>query len=130
MLPSPGCRQAFRIQHLRTNTRIGERTAECADGLTSLAAERADAGDLNAMVRNHGSMENRRHSVQDFTDDEDRCRVRTGHTSRNLSAITHLAIAIFRHPGQFPYLPPANRDYAREPQAAGDAILHPLLPPR
>ncbi len=85
----PGRRQAFWIQHLRTDTKTGKRAEECADGLTSLAAEQADAGDLNALVRNHGSMENRRHSVQDFTDDEDRCRVKTRHTPRNLSALIH-----------------------------------------
>ncbi len=32
--------------------------------------------------------------------------------------------------GSGPGTPPANYDYAREPQAAGDAILHPLPPPR
>ena len=90
---------------------------------TSLDAERAGPEELLALVRNHWHIENRLHSVRDFTYDEDRCRAYVRHLPRNLACLTNVAIAIVRCDGRFRYLPEANRHYAARAQEALDALL-------
>ena len=118
-------KQAFRIERERHLLKQDKASRETAYGLTSLSAERAGPEQLMALVRHHWHIENRLHSVRDFTYDEDRCRVRTRHLPRHLACLTNAAISIVRHGGRFNFLPPANRHYAARPQEALDTILTP-----
>ena len=68
--------QVFRL--VRERTAGGVTVTETAYGVTSLTRERADAGRLLELVREHWSIENGLHHVRDVTLGEDACRVRTG----------------------------------------------------
>ena len=118
-----GRRQAMRIEREREIIKTGKRSVEVTWSLTSLGAERAGPEELLALVRTHWHIENRLHSVRDFTYDEDRCRAYVRHLPRNLACLTNAAIAIVRGTGRFRYLPEANRHYAARAQEALDAIL-------
>ncbi len=121
-----GRRQALRIEREREICKTQERRVETTWCLTSLGPERADPERLLALVRDHWVIENRLHYVRDFTYDEDRCRVPVRPLPRNLSCLTHAAIAIVRGGGHFNCMPEANRHDAARAQDARDTIL---LPP-
>ena len=90
---------------------------------TSLGADQAGPDELARLVRGHWEVENRLHSVRDFSYDEDRCRAAARHLARNLAALSNAAISIVRVLGRFRHIPPAHRHYAARPQDALDAVL-------
>ncbi len=79
-LDFPGVAQCFKLTRTRTvrDRATGERktTAQTVCGVTSLPRERADAGQLLAIVRAHWGIENNVFHVRDQTMGEDACRVR------------------------------------------------------
>ena len=74
-------------------------------------------------MRNHWHIENRLHSVRDFTYDEDRWRAGVRHLPRNLACLTNAATAIVRCKRRFHYLPEANRHYAARVQLRDEDIV-------
>lgn len=122
----PGRCQAMRIERWRETIKSNKQSTEIAYALTSLPAHRADAKQLNTLVREHWHIENSNHYVRDFTYDEDRCRARVRNMPQNLAALTNLAISIIRLQGKFDYIPQSNRYYAARTQEALDLILKPL----
>ncbi len=115
----------MRIERERRLPKQGTQRRETAYGLTSLDAARAGPEEIAALVRRHWEIENRLHSVRDFTYDEDRGRAHVGNLPRHLACPTNAAISIVRREGRFRHLPPANRHYAVRPQEALDAVLKP-----
>jgi len=119
----PGRHQAFRIVRERTVLKTGKTTTETVYGVTSLSSDMAGPSEVLARGRGHREIENRVHYVRDFSDDEDRGRIRKGRLSRNLACLTNAAIPIVRLKGRFRHQPQANRHYA----AAQDEALHEVL---
>lgn len=88
----PFVRQAFRL--VRQRTVKGRTTAETVYGITSLPRDRAGAGRLLKLVRQHWSVESL-FWVRDVTFGEDACRARTGATTPvALSALRNAAITL------------------------------------
>ena len=86
----PGLKQGV---ELRRERRVkGAVTVEVSYAITSLPAERADAGRLLAFVRDHWKVENRLHWVRDATLGEDACRVRSGSAPQVLAALRNAAL--------------------------------------
>ena len=120
-----GRRQAIRIERHTVTLKTGDVSEETSYALTSLDPQKAGAERVLELVRGHWRIE-AMHYVRDFTYDEDRCRVHTGHTPRNLACLSNIAIAIIRLDPRFDYVPQANRYFANREQEALDAILKPL----
>ena len=118
-----GRRQAARVERERTVLNTGQTTREVAYCLTSLGADQAGPDELARLVRGHWEVENRLHSVRDFSYDEDRCRAAARHLPRNLAALSNAAISIVRVLGRFRHIPPAHHHYAARPHDALDAVL-------
>ena len=59
--------------------------------------ETLDAQRLGELVRGHWSVENNLHWVLDVTFDEDRSRIRDGHSAQNLALLRKLALAFFKN---------------------------------
>lgn len=87
-----GLKQGFRIT--RTVTRDGKTTTEIVHGITSLSEERADAGRLLELVRDHWSIENQLHYVRDETLGEDACRVRSEHAPQVLAGLRNAVVCL------------------------------------
>lgn len=83
-------RQGFEVT--RERTARGAKTTEVAYGVTSLPPERADAGTLLGLVRNHWAIENELHYVRDVTLGEDACRVRAGNAPQVLAALRNAVV--------------------------------------
>ena len=108
----PGRRQAFRVVRRRTVLASGRSSVETADGVASLATDRAGPSEILALNRSHCEIENPVHDVSDAAYDEDRSRVRTGRMPRNLACLSNAAISIVRMRGEFRHQPQAHRHYA------------------
>jgi hypothetical protein len=67
--------------------------------LTSLTPEQAALGELAALWRGHGTMENQSHSVREVTCQEDAGHARCGAPPPMLAARRTLALALFRLTG-------------------------------
>lgn len=84
------------------------------DGVTGLAAERADAAALLRMVREHWHIANRSHWVRAVTFDEDRSQVRTGSIPQIMAALRNTTIGLLRAAGE-PNIAAAGRRLAARP---------------
>jgi predicted transposase YbfD/YdcC len=71
----------------------GTTTIECHHYLLSAPLS---ATAFAAAARDHWGIENRVHWILDVAFHEDACRVRVGHTARNLAVIRHLALNLLR----------------------------------
>lgn len=86
----PGLKQGV---ELRRERRVnGKVVVEVSYAVTSLSAERADAGRLLQFVRDHWRIENQLHWVRDVTLGEDRCRVRAGAAPQVLAAFRNAVV--------------------------------------
>jgi predicted transposase YbfD/YdcC len=88
-----GLRQVFRLGRLRIDKRTGQREHTIVYGITSLCAKRADARDLAAIVRGHGSIENCLNWVRDAKAGEYVSRIRSGQTPQSVAVFRHIAIS-------------------------------------
>ncbi len=103
----------FVIERDRETIRTGEKSTEVTYAATSLPAQRADAEQLSALIREHWHIENCNHHVRDFTYDEDRCRARVRNLPQNLAALTNIAISIIRLHGRFEFIPEVESAFRR-----------------
>jgi predicted transposase YbfD/YdcC len=85
-----GLKQGFKITRERTVK--GVTTVEVVHGITSLSADRANAGTLLGVLRDHWRIENQLHYVRDVTRGEDACRVRKGAAPQVLAALRNAVI--------------------------------------
>ena len=91
--------QVFRVDRRLVDTRTGEIREEVVYGVTSLAADRADARALSRLLRGHWTIDNRCHWVRDVTFDEDRSHARCGAIPQVTAALRNLAISLLRLAG-------------------------------
>jgi predicted transposase YbfD/YdcC len=102
-------------------TSSGKRSAVVVLGVTSLAAIRADAGDIASHVRKHWRIENKLHYVRDVTYGEDASRVRTRNGPRVMASFRNLAVSVLRLAG--------NTNIAAALRAAAREAARPLALP-
>ncbi len=85
-----GLKQGFELTRERTIR--GVQTVETGRGITSLTAERADAGRLLRLTRKHWGIENGLHYRRDVTLGEDASRVRKGAAPQVMAALRNTII--------------------------------------
>lgn len=77
----------------------GVQTVETGRGITSLTAERADAGRLLKLTRGHWGIENGLHYCRDVTLGEDASRVRKGAAPQVMAAVRNTIIHVAKEIG-------------------------------
>ena len=117
-----GAAQLLRIQRDVQTVRQGQvikQTQEIAFAFTSLCPQEASPDQLQALTRDHWSIENGQYHRRDRTQDEDRCTVRETNTARSLSLFRSLAIFLCeaQAPSKGPKLslPDFQRQVCRHP---------------
>ena len=85
-----GLKQGFELTRERTIK--GVRAVETGRGITSLTAERADAGRLLQLTRGHWGIENGLHYRRDVTPGEDASRIRKGTAPQVMAAVRNTII--------------------------------------
>jgi predicted transposase YbfD/YdcC len=101
----------------------GKETIETICAVTSLGPERASAGRLLAVSREHWHIENRLHWVRDVSLGEDACRVRTGEAPEILAALRNAALRLMRSSG-LTEIAAALRRHAAKPHEALRLIMN------
>jgi predicted transposase YbfD/YdcC len=87
-----GLKQGFELTRERTEK--GKKTVEVVHGITSLGRDRADAGRLLGLVREHWAIENGLHYRRDVTMGEDASRVRKGNAPEVMAALRNSVIGL------------------------------------
>ncbi len=111
-LDYPHAEQAVLIERYVTVKKNGQwvmRNCEAVLYLTSLAAEDTSAEDLLAHVRGHWKVEHT-HWLRDVIWDEDKSLLRAGNAPQVMSALTNLAISLFRIQGVTRYKAETRRN--------------------
>jgi len=98
-LDFPHVGQAFAIERETIKKKSGKHSHEIAYGITSRAAKQADARRVLQVNRGHWSIENSCHYILDWTYDEDRSRIRTGHGPENVTRLRRFAISVIKSKG-------------------------------
>ena len=93
-LEFPHVHQAFLIQRQVIEKKTGKTSCELAYGITSRPASEASPQRLLQINRGHWTIENRCHYIIDWTYDEDRGRIRTGHGPENITRLRRFAVAL------------------------------------
>jgi predicted transposase YbfD/YdcC len=88
-----GLRSLVRIQAGRFHKAIGKAEQQTRFYISSLAP---DAARLNALIRQHWSIENQLHWVLDVAFSEDQSRKRNGHASQNFSLLNRIALNMLK----------------------------------
>jgi hypothetical protein len=93
----PGCARVYR---LRRERRRGEEVeVEVVLGITGLSRERAGAGELLSLTRDHWGIENGLHGVRDGTLREDASRIRKGASAQVMAALRNIVVFLFDRQG-------------------------------
>ncbi len=98
-LDFPHVGQAFVIERESIKKKTGERTREVVYGVTSSKPEKANAEKILKTNRCHWSIENSCHYVIDWNYNEDRCRIRTGHSPENITRLRRFAVSLIKSKG-------------------------------
>lgn len=117
----PGLKQVLKIERRITNKRTEVSRYEEAYAITSLDKNRASAGELLKLWREHWHIENRLHYVRDVTFKEDKSQVRAGKIPQVMAALRNAAITLMRVTGAT-NIAGASRKYAAQPGLALTAI--------
>ena len=115
----PGVGQVFAVRREVTVARTGERRVETACGVTSLSPEAASPKRLLELNRGHWRIE-ATHHVLDWSFDEDRSRIRTGHGPANTTLFRRFAIGLIRQRGL--EVAETMRAMARKPRRVLDML--------
>jgi len=92
----PHVGQVYLIEREATHKKTGKHSHELAYGITSRTPEQADAKRLLQINRAHWVIENSCHYILDWTYDEDRSRIRTGHGPENMTRLRRFAISLIK----------------------------------
>lgn len=114
----------FRLERRRVFRTTGKIEEETVFGVTSLDADRADAGCLLTLIRQHWHIENRSHWVRDVTYGEDHSQVRVGQIPRVMATIRNTAIALIRLTGTT-HIAATCRRFAGKPALAVALVIQP-----
>ncbi len=90
--PWPHLAQVCRVRRQRVDVGTGEIEDKVTYAITRLPPERADAGALPTLLRDHWGIENTLHHVRDVTFDEDRSAVRTKAAPQVCAACRNLVL--------------------------------------
>lgn len=117
----PGLQQVVCMERWTTERTTGQTRRETAYAITSLPPERAPAGALLTLWRQHWHIENKLHWVRDVTFDEDRSTVRVRRAAQGMAAMRNTAIGLHRLLGAT-NIAAACRHYAAQPALALAAV--------
>jgi hypothetical protein len=133
--PWPPVHQICRLERHRLPVRrgvpTGSASVETTSSITSLPPERADAARLLTLIRGHGGIENRLHSVRDVTFDDDRSSVRSGAAPLVMAASRNVVLARLRRQRhthirqRHTHIAAALRTYPGRPDAAIQLVANP-----
>ena len=115
----PGVGQVFAIRRETREVKSGKRRCETAYGVTSLTPEAASPERLLTLNRGHWTIE-ATHHILDWSFDEDRSRIRTGHGPENMTRLRRFAIGLIK--GRGLALAEAMRNLARNPRRVLDFL--------
>ena len=97
-LDFPGVGQVFAIRRDTVEVKSAKRRVETVYGVTSLTPQGASPQRLLSLNRGHWSIE-AMHHILDWSFDEDRSRIRTGHGPQNMTRLRRFAIGIIKARG-------------------------------
>ena len=91
----PHVGQAFKIHRESIDKKTGKTSQEVIYGITSVTSDQASAEQILGDNRKHWSVESC-HYIIDWTYDEDRGRIRTGHGPENITRLRRFAIGLLK----------------------------------
>ena len=97
-LDFPGVGQVFAIGRQTVEVKSAKRRSETAYGVTSLTPHDASPQRLLTLNRGHWTIE-ATHHILDWSFDEDRSRIRTGHGPENMTRLRRFAIGLIKARG-------------------------------
>ena len=97
-LDFPGVAQVFAVRRDTVEVKSGEQSSETIYGLTSLTVHDASPQRLLTLNRGHWTIE-ATHHILDWSFDEDRSRIRTGHGPENMTRLRRFAIGLIKSRG-------------------------------
>ena len=97
-LEFPGVGQVFAVRREIVEVRSGKKRSETVYGVTSLTAPAASPARLLELNRQHWTIE-ATHFILDWTFDEDRSRIRSGHGPENMTLLRRFAIGVIKARG-------------------------------
>ncbi len=115
----PGVAQVSAIRRETVEVKSGKRRQEIAYGVTSLTCEAASPKRLLALNRGHWTIE-ATHHILDWSFDEDRIRIRTGHGPENMTLLRRFAIGVIK--GRGLAVAQTMRNLARNPRRVLDFL--------
>lgn len=89
----PGVGQVFAVRRDTVEVKSGKRRCETTYAITSLTTEAATPQRLLSLNRGHWTIE-AMHHILDWSFDEDRSRIRTGHGPENMTRLRRFAIGL------------------------------------
>jgi predicted transposase YbfD/YdcC len=95
----PGVGQVMRRHYKRMILKTGQVSTKTTYGITSLRPTEAGAAELEALWREHWTIENRVHYVRDVTMGEDACQIHTGNAPQALAALRNGVLNLLRWKG-------------------------------
>ena len=118
-LDFPGVGQVFAVHRDTVEVTSGKRRSETAYGVTSLTPQAASPQRLLTLNRGHWTIE-ATHPILDWSFDEDRSRIRTGHGPENMTRLRRFAIGLIK--GRGLAVAETMRRLARHPRRVLDLL--------
>ena len=115
----PGVGQVFAVRRETLEVKSGKRRIETVFGVTSLTPETATPERLLTLNRGHWTIE-AAHHILDWSFDEDRSRIRTGHGPENMTRLRRFAIGLIKARGLA--VAETMRNLARNPRRVLDFL--------
>ena len=115
----PGVGQVFAVRRETVEVKSGKRRIETAYGVTSLDRKAATPQRLLTLNRGHWTIE-ATHHILDWSFDEDRSRIRTGHGPENMTRLRRFAIGLIQ--GRGFGVAETMRNLARNPRRVLDFL--------
>ncbi len=97
-LDFPGVAQVFAVRRESVAVKSGKHRCDTAYGITSLTSGAAPPHRLLALQRGHWTIE-ATHHILDWSFDEDRSRIRSGHGPENMTRLRRFAIGLIKARG-------------------------------
>jgi len=94
----PGVGQIFAVRRETVEVKSGKHRCETAYAVTSLTPQAASPERLLTLNRGHWTIE-ATHHILDWSFDEDRCRIRSGHGPENMTLLRRFAIGVIKARG-------------------------------
>ncbi len=118
-LDFPGVGQVFAVRRETVEVKSGKRRCETAYGVTSLTPKATSPERLLVLNRGHWTIE-ATHHILDWSFDEDRSRIRSGHGPENMTRLRRFAIGLIK--GRRLAVAETMRNLARNPRRVLDFL--------